>query len=54
MVSVISRELANQIGNKLQVIVCFIEAEKNREAIIAAQELARFLNRYVEIEDENT
>jgi ribosomal protein L31E len=49
---VIPRQLANQISNKLQVIVCFIEEDKKKAAINAVQELARFLNRQVDTEEE--
>lgn len=45
----ISRELADQVGDKLQVIVDFIESEKKSEAIRAVQELARFLNQKIEV-----
>ena len=49
---VIPRQMANEIGNKLQVIVCFIEEDKKKAAINAVQELARFLNRHVETEEK--
>lgn len=49
---IISRQLANQVGDRLQLIVSLIEIKSPHEAIRAAQELAAFLNRYVETEEE--
>ena len=48
----LSRQVANQIGNKLQIIVTLIELNHREKAIRAVQELARFLNRHVETEEE--
>lgn len=51
---VISRQVANQIGNKLQIIVTLIELNHREKAIRAVQELAKFLNRHVETEENNS
>jgi ribosomal protein L31E len=50
----LSRQVANQIGNKLQIIVTLIELNHREKAIRAVQELARFLNRHVETEENES
>jgi len=51
--TVISRQFANQVTNKLQIIYTLMELNQIPKAKRAVQELARFLNQHVKVEEES-